>query len=138
MKSIFLDKNKKPGKEELMEALGNTFDFWENLEAFTKANYPEAAAEWHFSGEKYGWSYRIKDKKRVLVYLLPRDKFFKTALVFGMKAVNQVLESDISESIKSELEAAKQYAEGKGIRIEVKDSQVLEDIQKLIRIKITS
>lgn len=138
MKSIFIDKNIKPTDYDLEKGLGETFYIWKDLEDFTKKNYPTASCEWNFSGEKFGWSYRIKDNKRVLIYLLPRDKFFKTAFVFGQNATNQIMESDISESIKTELKQAKPYAEGRGIRIEIKDQSNFEDIQKLIKIKISN
>lgn len=138
MKSIFVDKNIKPTTKDLEHGLGKTFHIWKSFEDFTKNNYPKATSEWNFSGEKFGWSYRIKDNKRVLIYLLPRDKFFKTAFVFGQKAMNQILESGISDAIKTELKAAKPYAEGRGIRIEIKDQSNFEDIQKLIKIKISN
>ncbi len=134
MKSIFTDKTAKPAQEELEIALGNTFKSWQRLSNFTKTLYPEAIEEWNFSS--FGWSFRLKDKKRILIYLLPRDKFFKTAFVFGQKATDKILESNISESIKSELKATKVYAEGRGIRIEIKDESLLQDIEKLIEIKI--
>ena len=138
MKSIFVDKNLKPTTKDLEKGLGDTFHIWKSFEDFTKKNYPDATCEWNFSGEKFGWSYRIKDKKRVLIYLLPRDRFFKTAFVFGQKATSQIMESDISESIKTELKIAKANAEGRGIRIEIKDQSNFEDIQKLIKIKISN
>lgn len=136
MKSVFTDKSKKPNEIQLQEALGKTYAYWQTFAEHTKKLYPEAAEEWNFSGEKFGWSFRIKDKKRVIIYLLPRDKFFKIAFVFGQKATDAILESDISETIKTELQAAKVYAEGRGIRIEIKKEDLLKDILKLIAIKI--
>lgn len=138
MKSIFMDKNLKPTVEDLKNGLGNTYPIWNAIEDFTRSNYADATGDWNFSGDKFGWSYRIKDKKRVLVYLLPRDQFFKTAFVFGEKALDQIYESDISDKIKAELRNAKKYAEGKGIRIDVKDLSTLTDLQKIVIIKIAN
>lgn len=138
MKSIFTDKNKAPTILDLEGGLMETFHIWHEIASFTIQNYPQALAKWHFSGEQFGWSYRINDQKRVLVYLLPRDGFFKVALVFGQKALNQIMASEISEPIKNELENTKKYAEGKGIRITVNDRSNLADLQKLIRIKIAN
>ncbi|MET0760684.1 MAG: DUF3788 family protein [Flavobacterium sp.] len=136
MKSIFTNKNEMPTIDSLKIALGETFDIWKSFVEFTNINYPKANVEWNFSSEKFGWSFRIKDNKRVILYLLPRDKFFKTAFVFGQKATEQILESDISEGVKTELKSAKVYAEGRGIRIEVRDKSNFDDIQRLIKIKI--
>ena len=98
--------------------------------------YPDGKAEWNFPGKKYGWSYRIKDKKRAILYFLPLDHYFKVAFVFGQKAFDQIMESPISDRIKKELSEAPKYAEGRGIRIDVKDELILPDIKGLIEIKL--
>ncbi|OFX35261.1 MAG: hypothetical protein A2X08_07430 [Bacteroidetes bacterium GWA2_32_17] len=138
MKSIFTDRNVKPANESLKKAIGDTFDIWQTLVSFTNKSYPNAKEEWTFSSPKYGWSFRISDKKRVLIYLLPRDKFFKVAFVFGQKATDEIIKSNISENIKSELLNAKLYAEGRGIRIDIRDKAILNNIFKLISIKISN
>ena len=136
MQSIFMDKAVEPTADDLKKALGNTYSIWLDLAYFTKENHPQALEEWSFSSPKYGWGFRIKDKKRVIVYLLPRDGFFKVAFVFGQKATTEILNSTIAESIKTDLQNARVYAEGRGIRIEVKDDLLKEDIKKLIAIKL--
>jgi len=136
MKSIFTNKSVKPTEQELEQALGSTFPLWQALINYTQTLYPEPVQEWNYSGDKYGWSFRLKDTKRVIVYLLPRDKFFKVALVFGQKATDKILESSLSEAIKTELAAAKPYAEGRGIRIDVRNNTILPDLEQLIAIKI--
>lgn len=137
MKSIFTDKQTEPSAADLENALGNTYSLWKELAAYTKEMYPNAIEKWHFSGDKYGWGFRISDPKRVLVYLLPRDRFFKVAFVFGQKATDLILESSISEAIKTELRTAKAYAEGRGIRIDVNNNTQINDLKALIHIKIT-
>ncbi|ESU18645.1 hypothetical protein FCR2A7T_27350 [Flavobacterium cauense R2A-7] len=138
MKSIFTDKTKEPSEEDLQQVLGETFMLWKSLAEFTKQSYPKYIEYWHFSGDKYGWNFRISDKKRALLYLLPRDGFFKAALVFGQKATDEILKSEIDENIKNEILTAKVYAEGRGIRITVNDKSNLDDIKKLITIKISN
>ncbi len=138
MKSVFLEKESIPTEFDLKSALGDNYDVWKQLAEFTQENYPEFKAEWNYSSAKFGWSYRIKDEKRVIIYLLPRAGFFKIAFVFGQKAIDSINESTIIDSIKSELNQAKFYAEGKGIRIEVKNRDLLNDLKKLILIKLNS
>lgn len=138
MQSIFRNKESKPARENLAEAFGCTHCLWQALVDFTKKAFPTAFEEWKFTNAKYGWSYRISDKKRVLIYLLPRDKFFKAAFVFGQKATDEIYESNVSGVIKSELRNAKVYAEGRGIRIEEKDESAMNDLRELIKIKISN
>lgn len=136
-KSIFDNKDSIPSFEDVSEALGTTASLWFEIIQLVQSIYPEVIEEWNFSGQKYGWSFRLKDKKRVLIYLLPRAKIFKVAFVFGQKATDFILKSSISAPIKTELEAAKVYAEGRGIRIDVTDKAILSEIKKLIEIKIS-
>jgi hypothetical protein len=138
MKSIFEDQKIVPTNELLEAAIGETFLLWTAIENYTLSLCPEAKKEWKFSGQKHGWSYRISDKKRVLVYLLPRDKFFKVAFVFGKIAFHEIVESHIDVNIKNELMTTKEYAEGRGIRIVVTDENQLKDIQFLIETKINN
>ncbi len=134
--SIFSDKAITPTEDMLALALGNLHTKWIEIKTYVIDKYPLAKEEWNFPGQKYGWSFRIKDKKRAIIYLLPREKYFLVAFVFGQKATNEALGSKISDSIKNEISSARVYAEGRGFRIEVKDISMLEDIKKLIDIKL--
>jgi hypothetical protein len=121
----------------LSVALGDLHTAWIEIKTYVIDKYPRAKEEWNFPGQKYGWSFRIKDKKRAIIYLLPRDRYFLVAFVFGEKATHDALNSDISDSIKHEISTARVYAEGRGFRIEVKDGSLFEDIKKLIEIKLS-
>jgi hypothetical protein len=99
------------------------------------ALYPEAVEEWSYT-KSGGWNFRMKDKKRAIIYLIPKDRYFSAALVFGRKAADEVMASPVTAEIKTELESAKVYAEGRGIRIEVKDEKMTGDIKILIDIKL--
>jgi len=134
--NIFTDASKKPKEADLKVSLENLFPLWKDLRNYVFGKYPSAIEEWNFPGAKYGWSFRIKDKKRAILYFLPRDKYFKVALVFGQKAMDDILSSNISEAIKNELKSARVYAEGRGIRIDIKDISNIDDIKKMIDIKI--
>jgi len=46
------------------------------------------------------------------------------------------MKSEVKEFIKTELQNARVYSEGQGIRIDVKDSEALPDIMELIQIKL--
>ena len=137
-KSIFTDKKSIPCEEELIDSLDNTFKLWQLIIKFVHSKYPDAKDEWNYPGEKYGWNFRIKDKKRAIIYLLPREKYFKAAFVFGQKATDTIMKSQVSGEIKTELETAKVYAEGRGIRIDINNESVAEDIKTLIEIKLAN
>lgn len=134
--SVFMDKNQQPSAGDLKEALGDSHQLWMEIREKVFYKYPEGHEEWNYPGKKYGWSFRIKDKKRAIIYLLPRDQTFLAAFVFGGRAFDAILQSEVSEQIKSDLKNAKVYAEGRGIRIPVPDRSSLQDIFRLIDIKL--
>jgi hypothetical protein len=136
--SIFRDKSITPTDKDLVENLGDTYFLWKQIHEHVLLKYPKGLTEWNHPGKKYGWSLRIKDKKRAIIYFLPRDNYFKVAFVFGQKATDYILGSDISPDIKTELEQATKYAEGRGIRIDVKNALILPDIKRLIEIKLNN
>ena len=131
-----MDKGKLPTQKDLLAALGKSYRFWKEITEMVNIKYPGAFSEWNYPGPKYGWSFRMKDKKRVIIYLLPRAKTFMAAFVFGQKAVETIMSSEISEAIQPGLKSSKVYGEGRGIRIEVKSESVLKDIGLLIDIKL--
>lgn len=136
--SIFTDKAIVPKNEDLVANLGTTYSIWMQIREYVYQQYPNGVEDWNFPGKKYGWSFRIKDKKRAILYFLPRNNYFMVAFVFGQKAIDQILETNISETIKNDLLTAKKYAEGRGVRIDVKDETSIPDIQKLIEIKLAN
>jgi len=135
--SIFENKNELPDETKLSEAIGALHGSWTEIRNYVKQVYPAVVEEWNFPGTKYGWSFRMKDKKRAILYLLPRDKYFMVAFVYGEKAASAALGSNISPEIKAIISSARVYAEGRGFRIEVRDETMLEDIKKLVDIKIS-
>jgi hypothetical protein len=134
--SIFTDKFIIPDNTLVNEALGEMYTQWMDIRTYVLQKYPGGIEEWNFPGQKYGWSFRIKDKKRAIIYLLPRSGFFLVAFVYGEKATQTVMASDIATEIKEVIASAKVYAEGRGFRIEVRNDQNLTDIKKLIDIKL--
>jgi hypothetical protein len=136
--SIFTDKSKSPDNNELKKALTGNYKLWNEIKEYVIIKYPEAEEEWKYAGKSFGWGYRLKDKKRVLVYFMPCDKYFKVSFVFGQKAADEALSSSISKDIKDIISSAKVYAEGRGFRIDVLDKKIINDIKKLVDIKLAN
>jgi hypothetical protein len=136
--SIFSNKAQIPDNDMLSEALGIQYNAWIEIRNYVFTAYPNSVEEWYSQGQKNGWNFRIKDRKRPIIYMLPREKYFLVAFVFGEKATADSLESDISREIKEIIKSARVYAEGRGFRIELRNLNYIEDIKKLIDIKLSN
>ena len=134
--SIFLDKSIIPTETMLAEILGGTQYLWDNIAQWVKDKYPPVTEEWTYAGKNYGWSYRLKQKKRTILYFIPQDGYFQNAFVFGDKAVEVILQGDFPEDVKRELRNARKYAEGRGIRVEVRREEVVEVVKGLVGVKM--
>lgn len=134
--SVFTYRATTPTIKDLELALGSVYQIWQQVVRLTYLAYPEGIEEWNFPGKNYGWSFRIKDKRRAILYLLPRQGYFKVAFVFGDKAVKDILASSVADQIKADLQKARKYAEGRGVGIVVKKPVDITDVDQLISIKL--
>lgn len=136
--SAFLDKSRMPREEEVRVVIGKTFVFWSELIAACTARFAPLEATWKFSGQKYGWSLQLKQKKRAVVYLTPCRGYFRASFAFGDKAVQAAHAGDLPPSLLDEMDQAKKYAEGRPVRVEVRKRQDAEIVQKLAEIKMAN
>ncbi len=136
MQSIFTDKEAVPGERDLAEKLGPTFSLWNKIRDYLNDFLKEPSGEWNYSGKNYGSSYRMKSKKRNIIYFLPKAGFFKVTFAFGQRATDQVMKSDVKDVIKHKLQEARVYGEGRGIRIDVQNEKIIKDIKTLTQIKL--
>jgi len=134
--SVFDNKSLKPDSKSFLSAIGETAKLWQKIKSNLENEYGELIEDWKYYGQKTGWLLKVLRKKRNLFFCIPLKGCFRIAFVFGDKAVSAVESSDLPEAIKVELKNARKYAEGRGIRIEVKSSKDVENIQKLIEIKV--
>jgi hypothetical protein len=136
--SVFDDKAKQPRPGDLKRVLGRTGAHWDNLIAHLAAEYPPLDEIWGFAGAKWGWSLRLKQKKRTILYMTPCKGFFLAGFALGEKAVKAAHQISLPDSILKTIDEAKKYAEGRGVRIEIKNQTTLEATKKLAAIKMAN
>lgn len=134
--NAFMDKSVQPDDAQLARVLGKSINFWEAIKQHLMQIHGDFTEEWKFYNAKSGWTSKVLRKKRNLFFFVPLQGAFRVAFVFGDKAVAAVEKSDLPEALKNELRRARKYAEGRGIRIEVKFQKDVEHIKKLIDIKV--
>ncbi len=136
--SVFDDKASKPTAQELARVLGESNGLWKGIKKHLKAEYGELTEDWKFYGAKSGWILKTLRKKRNLFFFLPLEGSFKVSFVFGDKAVAAAEESDLPKDLIKTLKNARKYAEGRGLQIEVKGPADVENIKKLVEIKVNN
>ncbi len=132
----FNDKSEKPTEKMLKESLGNSYKHWNSIKGFLVDQFETINEEWKYYNPKSGWVLKVLLKKRNLFFFFAYDKYFRVAFVFGEKAYKIILKSDLPKKIIDEIKGAIKYAEGRGIRIEVKSQKDVDIIKQLIKIKV--
>jgi len=136
--NIFLQHEGPPADQEIEKAIGPVFSQFTEIRNFISETVGETHEEWKDYGKKYGWSLKTFLKKRNLFFITFYDSYFNIAFIFGERAVQAVMDSSVSDPLKQELLNARQYAEGRGLRIRVDSPGPLEDIKQLITIKTST
>jgi len=136
--SLFDDKSKQPTKQMLVKSLGRQYQLWTEIAEYVIEKYAKAIEEWKYYSVKYGWSFRLKDKKRNIIYMTPGDGCIMVAFVFGDKAVDAAQASSLPQPIKDELRNAKKYPEGRVLRLQVRNKTDVADIKTLVDIKLAN
>ena len=136
--SAFDDKALEPTAAAVAEALVGATDLWTDLREQVAFQYDPLAEDWVFSGKKWGWSLRLKHKKRAVLYMTPSIGFFYAGLALGEKAVAAANTSDLPQSLLEIINSSQKYAEGRGVRLEVRSAADVDNVIKLAALKMVN
>ena len=132
--NAFIGKLKPPSVKEVSAALGPAKSLWDRLLAELADELNLTAAEWGSSSRKLGWSLRVKQGERIIVYMAPLQGAFRASFVLGDKAVKAALAAGLP-TIGSAIKSAKKYAEGTPVRIDVLKQQDLVTVKQVVLAK---
>jgi len=136
MPSILTDKSHVPDDRALKAALGPAFNLWTGIRTSIDAAHGPLTPEWKHYGAKSGWTLKLLRGKRNLFFMFPGKGFFTVAFLFGDRAVDAVGASDLPKSLIEELKGARRYAEGRGLRLDVRNKSAAGRVLKLVDIKM--
>ena len=136
--SAFTDKASKPTEGQVARTLGEKKALWDQIRQRIAAQHDPLTEEWVFSGQKYGWSLRLKKKKRAVLYMTPLDGCFRIAFALGERAVQAAHQSDLSASVMNLIDSAPKYPEGRGVRMDVTSEKEVRVVEQLAAIKMAN
>jgi len=136
--SFFGDRSHAPPSDELERALGRSAPAWKGLiEAIGKA-FPPLVVEWGYTSKTTGWGLRLKRENRTVLYMTPCEGFFLASFVLGEKAAAAARARGLPEAVLLAIDGAPRYAEGRGVRFEIRTLRDLKSIKELADIKMST
>lgn len=134
--SSFDDKNSPPTKTGLETALGRSYQHWTGLIAWLDGHLGPIKETWQFSGIKWGWNLKIQQRKRAILYLTPQEKSFLVGFALGEKAVKAAVEAGLPDETLEIINEAPRYAEGRGVRLPVRNKAQVEAVKLVAKAKM--
>jgi hypothetical protein len=139
MESVdFYDKVKKPTSAMLKKALGRAYPLWEELRCAIGEQFAPLTEDWVFSGKNYGWSLRLKRKKRAVLYMWPVEIPFQACFVIGGKAAEAARQSRLPAALMKQIDEAPKYVEGRVVQIPIKSKRDVANAVKLAAVKMAN
>jgi hypothetical protein len=134
--SVFDDRSKPPKDEDLAVTLLDMFVLWNELKRIIESRFSPLSMEWGFTSKKTGWGLRLKQKNRTILYMTPSTGYFIVSFALGEKAVKAAHEDELPISVLEIIDSARKYAEGRGVRLEVRKAEDVRNVEKLAVIKM--
>ncbi len=136
--NAFIGVEREPTDEALSKALGPAKTLWNRLLAKLHAEKLIDSEEWNSYSRKAGWSLKLKQGGRTIVYLSPGNGCFRASFVLGDRAVKAVLAAKLPADVVKIVRQAKHYAEGSAVRIEVRAAKDLDVVKTLATAKLAN
>jgi Protein of unknown function (DUF3788) len=133
--SAFTEKSHRPTDEDLRAVLGKAHEAWARLIELVTARIDQILPVWGFTSEVTGWGLRLKRKGRVILYMTPCKGHFLVSFALSEKAVDAAHARKLSASLLKAINAAPKYPEGRGVRLEVRQSREVSALATLAKIK---
>lgn len=129
-------KPTRPADAAVAEALGPAQRLWDDIRRRVGRDFAPMTEEWVFSGKKHGWTLRLRQKKRAVLYLKPLEQCFRVSLALGPKAVDAARAAQLPPDVLRLIDEAVQFPEGKAIRIEVRGARDVRVALQLATIRM--
>jgi hypothetical protein len=136
--SAFDNKSVEPTRQDLDEVLSESSVFLTDIEEYLRDQCGEFTSEWKFYGKKAGWTVAYVHKGRRIFHMIPQTSLFTVVFVLGKGAVSVCRDSSLPESIKSSIESAREYVEGRSVRVEIHSAEDVSNAKRLVAIKLAS
>ena len=134
--SAFDEKAREPTDADVAKVLADVSPLWITLKDLVASQFVPLAEDWTFSGKKWGWSLRLKHKKRAVLYMTPSNGCFYVGFALGEKAVVAAHNSGLPRTLLEIIDNSQKYAEGRGVRLEVRSELDLENVISVATIKM--
>lgn len=133
---VLSDKTKIPTDEYIFSIIGDKKTLWLAIMDHVSENYNDAVGAWNFYNDGKQWLFKMVRKKKTIFWAAILTDTFRITFYFGDKAEPALLSSDLPRGIKDGFLSAKRYGLIRAITIKVRDNDDVDNILKIITLKV--
>ena len=130
------DKDVFPDAKILKDVLGDSCNAYEKLMEIYGRN--EMTHEWRYYNDGKAWLCKVQKKKRTITWMSAWKGFMQATIYFPLRLIDDVYGLDISEEQKAKIRSTKNVGKSKPCIFEIRDSSILSDFEKVMKLKIVS
>ena len=132
---------RSPSFEEIRDFIGEAKPIWDELVSYFEETYKvKPQLDYSKSSAQPGWKEKYKKRGKSLCTLYPMPNYFIALVVVGVKEENEVelaIKADLFTPYVNELYSKTAFsAMGRWLMIEVKNKEVVNDIKRIIEIRV--
>jgi hypothetical protein len=135
-KLVLGDKSIYPSDDILFSIIGDKLIVWQKIKDFLNDNYKSITEEWRYYIDGKQWLFKMQHNKKTIFWIGVLHDTFRVTFYFGDKAEPLIEGSGLPDKIKEDFASAKRYGKIRAVSIRISGTGDLENIYKLIDIKM--
>ncbi len=128
------NENIYPDDKVLQDVLGDSYKAFKKLLQLYENN--EMTHEWRYYRDGKAWLCKVQKKKRTIVWMSAWKGYMQATVYFPLRLLEKVYELAISETARQKIEATKNVGNSKPCIFEVRNENILADLEKVMQLKI--
>jgi len=135
---MLFEQKEQPTFDQIREFVNNPL--WEELNSYLQGAYKvQPKLSYSKCSAQRGWNVKYQKSGKSLCTLYPMSDYFIALVVIGNKEMPdaEVLIGTCSEYTKSLFNKTQFSAGGKWLMINITDKQILQDVKRLINIRVS-
>lgn len=136
--SVFADKKVQPADFDIRKIIGPKLPLWDELIGTLREKYAPQEDLKFLYGKEYGWGIRFRIKGQLLTSLFPSDGGFIVQINLSPEDVESAQGMQPGRNVQQAIARANPYPEGRWLFIPVESPADLEDIYRLLELRVKS
>lgn len=123
-----------PSEQELRHLLGRRYGLFERVAHLR----PGVRGEWRSYKKGTPPILKVIDGKRTLYYVRPDKSAVHVTLLLNRRASDAALAGRLAEHLQAAIRSAKEFPEGRAVRLELHRLADVADVEALLNVKLAS